>query len=109
MKSTSQILAVLATVMLLGSVLATTSLVLQKASAGIVLEYKTLKTLSDKLKQNVLDLVTADPPQPDREKQLAKLFDNYDQDIQKLFEPNAPSADKQTDNATGGAGSGKTE
>ena len=69
---------------MIGSVVATTNLVLQQASAGIILDYKTLKTLSDKLKQDVSNLMV-DPPGPDRDKQLAKLFDSYDQDIQKLF------------------------
>jgi len=70
---------------MIGSVVATTNLVVQHASAGVILDYKTVKTLSDKLKQNVLDLVKTDPPIPDRDSQLAKLFDNYDQDVQKLF------------------------
>ena len=87
-------------VTLIGSMLATTTLVLQQASAqGVIVEYK---TLSEQFQKDVLDLVSSDPPSednavnpPDPDK-LAALFDNYKQDTFKIFEIEPPEPDSQT-------------
>jgi len=84
MKSTSKVLAVLATVMLLGTITATT-LLKQEASAGIVVDYKTkFNDLSQKFQQNVLGLLgekTADPPS----ERIQSLLIEYDNNVKELF------------------------
>jgi hypothetical protein len=89
MRTYGQILTVLMAVIMLGSVVVGTNVVLQKASA--ITGGKDFKDLSTKFKQDVLNLVSADPPQPDREKQLAKLFDDYEQKTLKIFGLTPPS------------------
>jgi hypothetical protein len=89
MRTYGQILTVLMAVIMLGSVVVGTNVVLQKASA--ITGGKDFKDLSTKFKQDVLNLVSADPPQPDREKQLAKLFADYEQETFKKFGLTTPS------------------
>jgi hypothetical protein len=76
-------------VIMLGSVVVGTNLVLRKASA--IVGAKDFKDLSKKFQQDVLNLVSVDPPSPDREKQLATLFDNYEQETFKKFGLTPPS------------------
>jgi hypothetical protein len=89
MKVRPQMLIVLMAVIMLGSIVVGTNLVLQKASA--IVGEQAFKDLSKKFKQDVLNLVSADPPQPDREKQLAKLFADYEQETFKKFGLTTPS------------------
>jgi hypothetical protein len=83
MKIRSQIVTVSMAVILLGSVVVGTNLVLQKASA--IVGEQEFKNLTKKFKQDVLNLVSTNPPEPDREKQLATLFNNYEQETFKKF------------------------
>ena len=70
-------------VTLIGSVVVGTNLVLQKASA--IVGVQAFKDLTKKFKQDVLNLVTTNPPEPDREKKLVTLFSNYEQETFKKF------------------------
>ena len=83
MKILAQIFTVLMTVIMLGSVAVGTNLVLQKASA--IVGEQGFKDLTKKFKQDVLNLVTTNPPEPDREKKLVTLFSNYEQETFKKF------------------------
>ena len=84
MKSTSKVLAVLATVMLLGTITATT-LLKQQASAQVTPDIKTkFNDLSQKFQQNVLGLLggkTADPPG----ERIQALLIEYDNNVKELF------------------------
>lgn len=111
MKSVSTIMAMLTAVALLGSIGATTSLQQNQASAqGVIVDYKEqFDKLSEQFKQDVLGLVSGDPPSeadppsenravdpPDPDK-LAALFDNYEKETFRIFgleppDPDAPSA-----------------
>jgi len=83
MKIRPQILVVLVSVSMLCSVVVGTNLVLQKASA--IVGEQDFKDLTKKFKQDVINLVSTNPPEPDREKQLATLFNNYEQETFKKF------------------------
>ena len=83
--------AVLVAVTLIGSLLATTTLLQHKASAGLDFGGKDFKKLSKQFQSDVLDLVGADPPDPDVERQLAMLFDNYVLETWRIFGLTPPS------------------
>jgi len=67
---------------MIGSVVAS-SLVLQQASAVIICKQDFVK-LSEKFQQDILNLKSSSLP--DMNRQLAMLFDNYEQATTKLIE-----------------------
>ena len=88
MKIRPQILTVLMVVIMLCSAIFGTNPVLQKASA--IVDEQGFKDITKKFKQDVLNLVSTNPPEPDREKQLATLFSNYEQETFKKFGLTSP-------------------
>jgi hypothetical protein len=78
----TSIMAVLVTVTLIGSIGATT-LLLQQASAVVVIGGKDFKKLSKQFQRDVLSIVPT--PGPDDSRQLAKLFEDYQQATFRIF------------------------
>jgi len=88
---TLQILAVLATVTMIGSVVAT--LMPQQASAVVVIGGKDFKELSKQFQSDVLNIFAVSPPEPDANRQLADLFDDYEAETFRIFEQSPPEPD----------------
>jgi hypothetical protein len=83
MKSSfTSIMAVLVTVTLIGSIGATT-LLLQQASAIVIVGGKDFKKLSKQFQRDVLSLESTPPPDNDR--QLDMLFHDYEQATFRIF------------------------
>jgi hypothetical protein len=75
-------LAVLVTVTLIGSIGATTLILQQQASAIVIEGSKDFKKLSKQFQRDVLSLMTIPPPDGDK---LAKLFQDYEQAMFRIF------------------------
>ena len=70
---------------MVGSVVVGTNLVLQKSYAPmVIIDIGQFNTLENQFRKDVSTLFV-DPPTPDRDKQLATLFDNYEQGVNKLM------------------------
>lgn len=78
-----EILAVLVTVTLIGSVVAPTLLLQQQASAIVIVGGKDFKKLTKQFQRDVLSLMAQPPPDSDR--QLAMLFQDYEQATFRIF------------------------
>jgi hypothetical protein len=85
MKSTSQILVVLVVATLIGSVIP--SIPTKTHAQEIIVQFE---KLSEQFQQDVSDLVSTSPPDPDKQRQLALLFDNYEQETFRLLELEPP-------------------
>jgi hypothetical protein len=82
MKSSfTSIMAVLVTVTLIGSIGATT-LLLQQASAIVIVGGKDFKKLSKQFQRDVLSLMSVPPPDNDK---LAMLFQDYEEATFRIF------------------------
>ena len=68
---------------------------LQQASAqGVIVNYKEFTKLTNEFEEAVLDAATADPPDPDK---IRELLDEYNRNVVTIFESDPPSETEPPD------------
>jgi hypothetical protein len=79
-------LAVLVTITLIGSIAAVTIPLQQQASSYIIDGSKDFKKLSKQFQRDVLNIFAVAPPEPESQaRQLAMLFQDYEQTTFRIF------------------------
>jgi len=93
MKIRAQILAVLIAITMIGSAIAAIQVPQQASAQGVIVPEKGFEDLSKQFQTDVSKLVSSDPPSEDTARQLAELFDNYEQETFRIFELEPPDPD----------------
>jgi len=84
MVAKSPLLGILAVTVLIGSVVAPPTLLLQQQASAFIIEGgKDFKKLTKQFQRDVLSLMASPPPDSDR--QLAQLFSDYEQATFRIF------------------------
>jgi hypothetical protein len=94
MKSLHNVAVLVVVVALLGSIGIGASLQQQAFAQGIIVEYKEFTKLTNELEEAVLDAATAEPPEPDK---IRELLDEYNRNVVTIFESDPPSETEPPD------------
>jgi hypothetical protein len=87
--------AVLAVVVAsLGSIGIGAALQQQASAQGVIVNYKEFTRLTNEFEEAVLDAATADPPDPDK---IRELLDEYNRNVVTIFESDPPSETEPPD------------